>query len=493
MTSSIASALGGYPLTVDRRTFWVTPYTSTDATLYSLLAGLALITTAIYMYKKLKSRPSIWGLGLVLMILEAILVSSLMIVKLELTPISGAFNYILVERSLWAVIGCLSIGALIVLNSTLIIAVLKRGFRPPLEASLLSSRAARPGPPRDSGQALYLLLAMVFGVLSVLIPHLPYFNPDMEVVSTDTYYNLRWIEVFVEEDSLSSSIRETADALRPLYMLFLYVMWRSTSWYVDPALLLDMVIPLMGFTLLAVTVYVTARKLGARYPGQASLAAVLYWTPFFVYGGFQTNLLALPMALAAYALLARGKIGSSALLLYLLGLWHPWTLVYYSTAALLYTMTTYTTLGGARGELLKRIAAVIAALLASLATLLAILAWEGSVESITGLYRPITPSTRLGDKLLFVFYTYVWGSMLRPEIHLPASTALLERRARNLWPLMVPSLGFIALKPVAAFRLLMEAPYPLAHGMLDSRIFKLLVLPVAASTWLYLIANSPPT
>ncbi len=491
LSSAAASILGGYPLAVDRKTLRITPYTDIATASSALITGLILVATAFYTIKRWGLRFSAGELGLTLIPVEALLVSSIIVVKLELKPTGEAFNYISIERSLWAMLGCLSIAILILFSLILAAALFKPGILHWLPTPKLRDKL---GSVAYSGQIVYLIMALVAGALSVLLPHTPYFNPGMKIVSTDTYFNLRWIRIFEREDGFIPSLRETAGALRPLYITFLYLIWRLIAQHLDTAMVLDAVVPLIGFTLLAISIYATAKLLQLPYPGQAALASILYWTPFFVFGGFQTNLLALPLALTAYALLVRGRIACSAILLYLLGLWHPWTLVYYTIAALLYlVLAADATTTSQRMAPLERILAIIASSVASLATLLLILAWGGRVESIAGLYNPMMPSMRFADKLLFVFYIYVWGTMLRPEIHIPGVAALLDGRVKSLWPLIVPALGFVVLKPVAAFRLLLEAPYPLVHGWLDRRIFKFLVLPVATATWLYLVLNSPPT
>ena len=494
LSSAAASILGGYPLAVDRKTLWITPYTDAVMVLSALITGLILVAMAFYTIERWGLRFSVGELGLMLVLVEAMLIGSIIVVKLGLKPTGGAFNYISIERSLWAMLGCLSIAVLILFSLILVAAIFKPGILHWLPTPKLGGRLGSVA--YSGGQVVYLIMALVVGALSVLLPHTPYFNPGMKIVSTDTYFNLRWIRVFEQENGFIPSLRETAGALRPLYIVFLYATWRLTAQHLDTAMVLDVVVPLIGFTLLAMSVYATAKWLQLPYPGQAALASILYWAPFFVYGGFQTNLLALPLALTAYALLVRGRTACSAILLYLLGLWHPWTLVYYTIAALLYLIleaSATTTATSQRMVLLGRILAIIASSIASLATLLLILAWGERVESIAGIYKPMTLSMRFADKLLFVFYIYVWGTMLRPEIHIPGVIASLDRRVKNLWPLIAPALGFVVLKPVAAFRLLLEAPYPLVHGWLDHRIFKFLVLPVATATWLYLVLNSPPT
>lgn len=496
--SGLASFMGGYWLVVNRVTVKVNPSEWGFSPLESIALGLALAVSALFITRTQRVKFHLKALGYVIACMETALMAATILFKLSPSLRWKAFSYIALERSLWTLIGAVGIAAIIASNTIVLVSriigenTLEPGILRRLRLALRGLVLEDHTTEEEYLEKAYLILALLVASLSVFLAHTQVFNPGLKIVSTDTYYNMRWIKIFQDSDGFLESLRDTMSALRPLYILFLYILWHLST-PIDITVVLDVLVPLLGFILLSIVSYHAARTLSLPHPGIASLATVLYWAPFFVYGGFQTNLLALPLALEAYTLLVKGRLIPSSILTYILGLWHPWTMVYYVAAMLLYLTASLKAPRASRDKYYAGLASVTLASTASLATLLALLIWSGSPGSLGALYRPATPGYLALDKLVFIFYIYVWGAALRPEIQIPASLALLDNeRASTAWPLIIPSLGFVFLPPTGGFRLLMLAPYPIMLAMAGRRVFNWIVLPAALATWFYLIVNSPP-
>jgi hypothetical protein len=250
----------------------------------------------------------------------------------------------------------------------------------------------------------------------------------------------------------------------------------------SPEVLADVILPGLGFILLALSSYWLAGALPGSNRGLASLLSVLHWAPAFVYGGFQTNLYALSIALAASRLLLESRLKPFLASATILGLWHPWTLAYYTAA-----WSTYLAVTGSAQP--RRLALAAAPLALSTAANAALLAASGAgLGALAAVARPAIPDPG-ASSIHYALLVYVWGTMARPEVLLAAAAAVVSLRApAAAAALAIPSIASPALSPHAAYRVLLEAPYPLlAHYAYKGR--PLLLLAPAAS-WLYLLVNS---
>ena len=469
IASGLFSIIGGFWLSVDRLSVRVDP-SNVGLGSWALPVGIALLTLAIVVLRKVRPGPGC--VAALLVVFEALAAAAVVLVGLWEGRGGPAWVIVVAERGLWALLEAPALAILYGASAaSLVLALASRERRGPTASALGVEGGSR---------RLLLYVGLLLSVLSALLPHLPAFNPAMGIVSTDTLFNLRLVESFRTE-GLTGALREHAGMLRPAYLAFLYVLWRAAP--VDPAVLLDVMLPLSGFILLTLATYWSASRLGES-PGVAAVFAPLYWAPAFVYGGFQTNLLALPLALASYTLAATGRARLAAAALFLLGIWHPWTLVYYAAAALVYALVSRRDVG---------LAAVIAlASVSSIAALTVYLYWAGSPGAIASLARPAAPKPRGLDGLVFAFYVYVWGTMARPELQLPAAVgALRDSRGRGaFWPLLAPLAASMVMGPVSVYRMALLAPLPLLASL--TRRLSWLAVPPALATWLYLIVNSPP-
>ncbi len=336
--------------------------------------------------------------------------------------------------------------------------------------------------PRSRGCEAGLLLAFLLALLSILIPHASFTNPRSMVVFTDTIFNARWMRI-LDQEGLIGGIVNLAHALRPLYLAFLYTLHKAI--HVSPEILADNYLPLLGLLLLAATVYLL-EYLGGGRPGLASVLSILYWSPMFIYGGFQTNLYSLSIAMTYAYTLWREKWGASLIVGVLLGLWHPWTLAYYTVASIpLLAYKLYYEHASWRLPLALLIIPWIAVAVVNYPLLRAAGPLAASIA------RPATP----GGNPLFTLLVYVWGTAARPEIILPAAL-LLTLSPENNWAYWyaVPALiAFPLLNPTGAYRILMQAPLPLlAARYARSRIAVYGILLAATGSWIYLVATAPP-
>ena len=323
----------------------------------------------------------------------------------------------------------------------------------------------------------YLNTAILIIILSILLPHTRIFNPSMSIVSTDTLFNLKYINDF-REDGFLHGFKNNIGALRPLYLIFIYIVWKLSP--IPEVVLFDVVLPTIGLMILSLSVYYLSQILNVPNPGAATLFSMLYWTPFFVIGGFHTNLYGLSMGLVAYARYLKGDTIGTSVLLFMLSLWHPWTLIYILAGMTLFSLSNRS---------FRSLYASLSASLLGLALLLALLYVTGKPSHIGNLVNTMAPSKPVG-KLSFILYVYLWSSVARPEILVPGSISLIARDTPLIY-LIIPSLGFILLSPVPAFRLLMIAPIPLALGYLRKEVAFPMLFPAIAS-WTHLILNAPP-
>lgn len=325
--------------------------------------------------------------------------------------------------------------------------------------------------PRSSGQGtrsnvngkflrtgvVLLATAVVLGTLAVLIPHIVYgFN---KVISFDTYYNVRVCKYYQE----GSYMRAFFSWQRPLYALLVTVPASLTGcspWF------FDIIVPLIGFALLAVTswVIVLRETSSPLMAGAGALLAITYWAPFFLYAGLQTNLLALPAALLLpYYILSSGKLSTPILLSIFLGLWHPWTLAYYTVAIILSIIAQRRNV---RKVVQRSVYVLAPGWIAYGFVVLA--AGKSSVVSVA------RGGVLYSAPFLKTIEAFFWGTVIRPDILLPVVLLVLQLyivSKRSMLPAWI--IGAIALGLLGVLlpnlkllvRFLVDAPYPLALAM----------------------------
>ncbi len=327
-----------------------------------------------------------------------------------------------------------------------------------------------------------LLVSIVLGLLAILVPHIRYgFD---KIISYDTYYNMRFCNFYRQGEYMKAFFSWQ----RPLYVLAVTVPAALTGckpWF------FDVLVPLLGFTLLATISWVLVLKEtgSALLAGLGSMLALGYWAPFFLYAGLQTNLLGLPAALllAYYLLDQRKSLYVAATLSLFLGLWHPWTLAYYTLAAAL--MITIQRRNVAK--LAKRTVYILVPgwMVYSVVALIA------GRSGVVGVARGGVSNSM---PFLWSLKIYVWGVMMRPEVVLLVVLSLaslyLVKRGTSLptWLLGASILGFLgALLPNTKLlvRFLVDAPLPLllsVLGLRGRRELQAVVIATAASTLMLL-------
>jgi hypothetical protein len=341
---------------------------------------------------------------------------------------------------------------------------------------------------KNLGLAL-LLMAYIIAAIGVLVPHLRYgFD---KIVSYDTYYNLRFCEAIRRGDYAKALFAWQ----RPLYGIL--ITWPAAligckAWF------FDVLVPLIGFMLLATSLWLlVARATSSKYlAGVAAVLGIGYWAPFFLYAGLQTNLLALSAAIALpYLVLETSNVRAALAASVFLGLWHPWTLAYY-TVTLILAMRFIVS----RKEyklVLKRTALSLLPGWLSYAAV----AYASSKVSVISVARG---GILVSKPFLWSISVYFWGTSLRPDIFVPITTYLLSvwilsRRAIPIWVFAPSLLGFLApLLPNAKLiaRFLVDAPFPLLLVLLlsgEKRVYHVVLITQVLIMYLYFVYSLSPT
>jgi hypothetical protein len=399
------------------------------------------------------------------------------------------FDLILVERASWLILGVI----VIILGPISGIIKLSKFIMPERFTLRFFRLTAPEGRTIESKKddVLLFVLSMLFSAFTIFIPHATYFNPRHVAISVDTKYNTYWVETLLA-NGLLRGLHELSRTLRPLYLIFIYSLYKALP-FIPPTTFSDIILPSLGLLILVIETFIL-------YGGWASMLIPLYLGPMFLYGGFQTNLYALSMLYLAFFMVKREeekpmKMFSWCLplLLIIIGLWHPWTLMYFTVVYLVYVLLSIK-----RNTSLKKDAIVVLSILISWALTLFINYILGGFSATPGIVRP---GTTLGPSPLFTLYVYVWGTLARPEVLLPIILLLPFISEEELHEVSVALslISLVVLSYCGAFRVMLEAPVPILLGYMIEKgiIFKrkeelVLFVLTSITAWLYLVLSSVP-
>ncbi len=352
---------------------------------------------------------------------------------------------------------------------------------------------------------ILLLSAVILSIISVLEPHM---RVHGGAVSLDTRYNYMLCSLYQTSPSEALAIWQ-----RPLYMVTTCGLALKT--HISLLAFYDKIVPMIGFISLSIAVWDLARRsgLGLRTGGVASVLSIAYWSPMFVYAGFQTNLLALPIALylAYYTDRFLAKEGSwgifagISLMSLFMGLWHPWTLAYYTVSLTIIILLRYRSRYSSRNVTGRRILqAIIGYAPGWLAHLL--------VSLISGKSGVVSVASHLasGKTLLWSIRFFQWGTALRGDmvffsaflLYLLAVSRKLPER--GVWVIGASApflLGLIIRNGPIYLRLMVDAPlallavllYQSTIGESDYRAPLYLVAFSSLIIWAYYIFIAPLT
>ena len=193
-----------------------------------------------------------------------------------------------------------------------------------------------------------LFLGIASAWFMVLLVHLPSVNLGFDPVSVDTFYYMRFFNL-VDKYGLWTALN-MHNMARPAYLIMLYGLWNLFGR--NSVLFLDVIHPLVSFTLLVIAVYVVCKRFyGEFVAGLASfLTGIGHCVTTFIAGGFQANSLALPLALLLF-IIPYEHLGLLFLNLLILILIHPWTFAMYFPVLLVY----YWRVKGLRYKLLFKV------------------------------------------------------------------------------------------------------------------------------------------
>ena len=345
---------------------------------------------------------------------------------------------------------------------------------------------------------VFVLVTFMTAFASLYLPHQ---KTNGGIVSLDTIFNIKMCKAYNmgEEKALWSW-------QRPLYTILACKLSGDTI--EKKVFFFDYYLPLTGFILLALSSAYFLRKTGTTWLSQAMvmLLSLFYWTPFFVYGGFQTNLIALPVGLfLMYKLQSTLEESSIKNVLQLgisslfLGLWHPWTLAYFSGAA--FFLLLFELIKKKRLSILKK--TVIPLLIGWVAHLMvSIKAGSSGVASVAlNLYQR--------QDFLWSIKYFVWGTALRGDFYFPALLTIVLLLARIkplnntkwiLYSIMPAFLALLTTNGKLYIRFMIDSPIPLLIGStlidgktLEEKITTTMIMMATFMTWTYYIYYAPLT
>jgi hypothetical protein len=303
-----------------------------------------------------------------------------------------------------------------------------------------------------------LLFSVIIICLSIILLHLPSFNPEGLPVSVDTFY----YEDFLHNASRRGvyNVLENGRIIgRPLYLLVIFNIWKALP--ISAYFLMDFIHPLVVISFIAIASFYTVSRKSTSSPGYASLMVSLgYVMTGFLAGGFQANSLALIPAILSLSIDPKGRWGllSIIFLWILTGLIHPWTHLMYSGVLILYRMRN-------RRELfLTLLAAVSSYIVINLIDFLIVPghASLSAVEAASGNLGPYFFSS-----LFPAVRFWVWNSLSNPlfiSINIFSLGGIISPFLGALFPLGLVAPGFLL------YRVLLNTPLHLRVGENFSRL-----------------------
>ncbi len=347
--------------------------------------------------------------------LEHRLLTSLLLVFYLILVILMAYSLVLTSSAglAWGLLSSAAVAGLIVGFASVALTLYLLIRYGPVNTSSDSS-----GGVSSSQYGLVAFLGGILGfglaILSVMVPHVVY---GWYVVSLDTVFNMNSCSRVVEGDFLYG-FRWS----RPLYAFT--VCYLPYSLGVNAKVFFDVVLPIFGLSILGTTIaYILYRwGYGVLETVIGVSASLAYWAPFFVYSGLQTNLLALPVALLYSKWCIELLYGVGVEKEYLvkivtasvfLGLWHPWTFMYFASSVLLASILLARDRG--RGLLYGLLFTLPGFSAHALSSLVAGFSGLVSVVASSVYYSPFLHNLKV----------FMWGTGLRGEILLAASLVML--------------------------------------------------------------------
>lgn len=327
-----------------------------------------------------------------------------------------------------------------------------------IAATLLLKQVGARALERKEGLRVDPLAGLVIGLLlawlAVILPHLPTVNKGFLPVSVDTFFYTKFLW-YADEHGLAEALRRFHGMARPLYLIALYGVYRVIG---DPFILMDVLHPLVAYSLLVLSFYFIAGKVyGREYAGIAAiLAGSSHIVATFTHSGLQANSMALPLALLYFVL----NQPLLAVAMVVVALLHPWTHVMYSASLVLYSLRRR----GVREAVTVGGIAVTAMAVAEAAS--RILVASSVVEPTSSplmVYEPL-------KGLYYGLYLVSWSSALNPSIY---ATALI-----GAMPLVVASILasysplLLLVNRYAVHRLLVNTPFELASAKTISGLRK---------------------
>ncbi len=328
-------------------------------------------------------------------------------------------------------------------------------------------------------------------IASPLIPHFLY--GINRIIALDTMYNIKFCNLALKKGLLLAGLKW----YRPLYVLVTCPL----AWTIGLKLFYDIIVHAIGLIILGLATLLLLRASGVDWTTSslAALAMVLMLSPAYVYSGFQTALLALPLGLtllylAQYSMQTSRRLPLAllAVVSLTLGLWHPWTLAYYSASAVLLAIALRET------PIDRRALSLLLAMMPGLTAYSLVLLAAGKpaiMPVVVAVAKPAQP-------LAWALHNYYWGTLLRGDLYLAVALSMAiimaSRGVRRgtLWVYVasLPPLLLVVVSPAGwlTLRMLATAPLPVIAVLEPREKYKLAVVLAATGYWLQLLVNARP-
>ena len=306
--------------------------------------------------------------------------------------------------------------------------------------------------------AIYIALSASLAVsLNILLYTKP-LNPFSKPINVDWVYYYNWLRSMVEGDM--STPLKVSD--RPLYIAILYLVWLATR--IDPkTIAIYHNIALLA--LYTASMYIFAKRFFGEGVAHvtAFIAPLSPQTISFVYGGFQANLLALSLTLAALAMVfsrSRWARVAGYTLLATTMLVHEWTWAMYTSILLAYAVISLV-----KRERVSEARNIVIYTAITLAIDLA--------KHFLGLFSALNIASNpslysyeksYAESLRFYINIFTGGSLNNPAIYLFAAASALCTQNQLLAAVYAPPLAMFTVLPNGfSYRALVNTPLaPLA-------------------------------